>query len=61
VREDGFIAADLHTYIDDNRVTANDADEAWSALSRIAKVCAYLHSRIPCVHFKDVFGNGSVP
>jgi hypothetical protein len=41
-RKDGLIVADLRTYIDDNRVTANDADEAWRASSRIAKYCAWL-------------------
>jgi hypothetical protein len=40
--EDNRIAADLHTYIDDNRVTANDEGEAWNASSRIAKCCAWL-------------------
>jgi hypothetical protein len=41
-RKDGQIAADLRTYIDDNRVTANDESEAWRASSRIAKYCAWL-------------------
>jgi hypothetical protein len=39
---DGCITADLHTYIDDNRVTANNASEAWTASSHIAKVCPWL-------------------
>ena len=42
VREDGCIAADMHTYIDDNRVTANNAEEAWRASSQIAKTCSSL-------------------
>jgi hypothetical protein len=42
VRADGLIAADMHTYIDDNRVTANDAEEAWRASSQIAKTCSSL-------------------
>jgi hypothetical protein len=41
-QEDGLIAADLHTYIDDNRATANSDDEAWMASSRIAKTCSWL-------------------
>ena len=41
-RKDGRIAADLHTYIDDNRVTANDTEEALRASSRVAKYCAWL-------------------
>jgi hypothetical protein len=39
---DGCIASDLHTYIDDNRSTANSHAEAWGASSRIAKCCAWL-------------------
>jgi hypothetical protein len=42
VRGDGSIAADMHTYIDDNRVTANDAEEAWVGSSKIAKTCSEL-------------------
>ena len=42
MREDGRIAADLHTYIDDNRGTANDAEEAWKVSSRVAKTCCWL-------------------
>jgi hypothetical protein len=42
LREDGTLASDLHTYIDDNRVTACNIDEAWAASSQIAKVCALL-------------------
>jgi hypothetical protein len=41
-RKDGSIAADLHTYIDDNRGTANNAEEAWRVSSRIAKICSWL-------------------
>ena len=41
-RDDGNIGGDLHTYIDDNRVTANNKKEAWAALSQIAKVCSWL-------------------
>jgi hypothetical protein len=41
-RADGMIAADFRTYIDDNRVTANDANEAWLGSSQIAKCCSWL-------------------
>ena len=41
-RKDGKIAADLHTYIDDNRGTANSSEEAWNVSSRVAKYCALL-------------------
>jgi hypothetical protein len=45
VRADGLIAADMHTYIDNNRVTANDAEEAWRSSSQIAKTCRHLECR----------------
>lgn len=41
-RKDGLIAADLITYIDDNRGTGNDSDEAWAVSSKIAKCCSWL-------------------
>jgi hypothetical protein len=42
LRADGILAADLHMYIDDNRVTACSTSEAWAGSSRIAKVCSLL-------------------
>ena len=41
VREDGSIAADLHQYADDSRVTALTKEEAWLASSKVAKTAAY--------------------
>jgi hypothetical protein len=41
-RGDTLIASDIHTYIDDNRSTANSSQGAWQASSKVAKVCAWL-------------------
>jgi hypothetical protein len=40
--EDGLIAADIHSYVDDNRETAPTAEMAWLASSRVAKMCSWL-------------------
>ena len=41
VREDGSIAADIHTYVDDLRGTAPTREEAWLASSAMAKGALY--------------------
>ena len=41
VREDGCIAVDVHTYVDDLRETAPSKEEAWLAASAMAKGASY--------------------
>ena len=41
VREDGQIAVDIHTYVDDLRGTAPSREEAWLASSAMAKGAAF--------------------
>ena len=41
VREDASIAADVHQYVDDIRVTSATEEEAWLASSKVAKTAAY--------------------
>ena len=41
VREDGKIAVDVHSYVDDLRGTAPSEEEAWQASSAMAKGSAY--------------------
>ena len=42
VRRDGRMAADLHVYIDDVRVTGPDEEITWKASSQVAKCCSWL-------------------
>jgi hypothetical protein len=41
-REDSRIAADIHTYVDDNRETAPTEELAWLASSQVAKMNSWL-------------------
>jgi hypothetical protein len=41
-RRDKRIAADIHSYVDDNRETAPTAEMAWLASSQVAKTCSWL-------------------
>jgi hypothetical protein len=41
-RHDKRIAADIHSYVDDNRETAPTAEMAWLASSQVAKTCCWL-------------------
>jgi hypothetical protein len=40
--QDSQVAADVHIYMDDCRITAPTQDLAWLAASRMAKVCLWL-------------------
>jgi hypothetical protein len=42
VRKDGTPAADFFFYIDDNRTTGNDEQEAWKGAQRVDSVCSFL-------------------
>lgn len=42
IDEEGLLAAELHQYVDDLRITAKDKELAWRASSRVAKICSYL-------------------
>ena len=41
MRHDGSVAADLHIYIDDARITGHAKDLVWRAGSRVANLCSY--------------------
>jgi hypothetical protein len=41
-RRDGQIAADIHSYVDDERVTAPTRELAWAGSSKLAKLRAFL-------------------
>lgn len=42
IREDGRVAADLFTFVDDERVTAPDEEIAWKAAHQLGSIQAYL-------------------
>jgi hypothetical protein len=42
VMKDGRLAADIHQYVDDLRLTAPDKELAWRVSSRVAKMCIWL-------------------
>eukprot|EP00978_Attheya_sp_CCMP212_P031352 scaffold118127_cov59-Attheya_sp.AAC.1 len=42
VRTDGSIAADIVSYVDDNRVSAGSRESAWLASSKVAKTASWL-------------------
>eukprot|EP00978_Attheya_sp_CCMP212_P027155 scaffold90616_cov31-Attheya_sp.AAC.2 len=42
VRTDGSIAADIVSYVDDNRVSADSRESAWLASSKVAKTASWL-------------------
>jgi hypothetical protein len=41
-RPDGSIAVDVHSYVDDERVTGPTSELTWAGSSRLAKLCAHL-------------------
>lgn len=41
-RQDGSLAADIHSYVDDERVTGPTREETWAGSSKLAKLRAYL-------------------
>jgi hypothetical protein len=42
IRSDGRLAADIHQYVDDLRLTAPDKELAWRVSSKVAKICSWL-------------------
>lgn len=41
-RQDGSLAADIHSYVDDERITGPTREETWAGSSKLAKLRAYL-------------------